>query len=112
MKKRIVALLLVVCAISLVASPAFAGTQTEVIDGVAITATCNLHSSFHSVVKTGTYPAGSARIYYVYNGQDLNTDVSGVSTFGRWEASTTLTSTQNAYKATTTRNGYVVTAFS
>jgi hypothetical protein len=111
MKKRIVAFLLVVCAVSLVVSPASAGTSSTIVDEVVtVTATCNVQSSFHSIVESGAYPTGSARIYYIYNGEDRNENVPGASYDGRWNASRTLVGTKMAYKATTTYKGHVVTA--
>jgi hypothetical protein len=109
-KKRFMALLLVVCAFSLVVSPAFAGNSSNTVNGYVISTSCSLHLSTHSIVKNNTSPIGSARVYYTYNGEPYDENVSGTSQEGRWNASRSLASNQNAYKATTTHNGNVVTA--
>lgn len=117
MKKRIlclgiVTLLLVACFMILSAMTATAGTSNNVIAGRNVTTTCNLHSSSHSITGggSGSYPSGSGRIYYTQNGVLGSKAASGVSYSSYWSGSTSLTASQNAYKAVTTYKGEDVTA--
>lgn len=106
--KKISALTLTVGLIFISPISVFAKTSTNIINGVTVSTTCNLHSSSHYIYKS--YASGSAKIFYTENGQLGSKNVLGSSQSNYWVASKTLPSTQNAYKATTTYSGQTVTA--
>lgn len=106
--KKIIALAGVTGLLSSLAISASAQTSSNVINGVTVSTTCNLHSSSHYIYKA--YGSGSARIYYTQNGVVASKNVPGTSQSTYWVASGVIANNQNAYKATTTYSGQTVTA--
>lgn len=108
MLRKVIAFVLVVCLVSVLALSVSAGTSSNYIAGIRVTATCNKQSSSHMIEKSnGT---GTARIYYTENGVTHNINVPGSSSSAYWSAYKTLAGNQYAYKATTTYSGSTVTA--